>query len=162
MQAMLPILCDQVIIHGEKAIVWTQFPAEQVYVAATLVEANFDARVFHAGLSVHEHSVLIKQFTQDPASCSVLVCSYGVNVMGLNLQNLCCNVHLFSPGMSKAVVNQAVRRVCHLGQTRIVLVYEYLLENNFNVMLVKHNKLKAVLGLVTEMSPDEFSMDLDI
>ena len=58
MQTMLPILHDQVIIHGEKAIVWTQFPAEQVYVAVTLVEANFNARVFHAGLSVHECSVV--------------------------------------------------------------------------------------------------------
>lgn len=162
MRAMLPILRDQVIIHGEKAIVWTQFPAEQVYVAATLVEANFNARVFHAGLSVHERSVLIKQFTQDPTSCSVLICSYGVNAMGLNLQNLCRNVHLFSPGMSKAVVDQAIGRVCRLGQTRIVLVYEYQLENKFNAMLVKRNKLKAVPGLVAEMSPDEFSMALDI
>ena len=82
--------------------------------------------------------------------------------MGLNLQNLCHNVHLFSPGMSKAVVNQAIGCMCCLGQTRIVLVYEYLLENNFNAMLVKCNKLKAVLGLVAEMSPDEFLMDLDI
>lgn len=32
MRAMLPILRDQVIVHGEKAIVWSQFPAEQVYI----------------------------------------------------------------------------------------------------------------------------------
>lgn len=26
------ILCDQVIVYGEKTIVWAQFPAGQVYI----------------------------------------------------------------------------------------------------------------------------------
>lgn len=162
MRAMLPILHDQVIVHSEKAIVWVQFPAEQVYIAATLIEVNMDVKVFHAGLSVHECSVLIKQFTWDAASCSVLVCSYGVNAAGLNLQNMCQNIHLYSPRMSKSVVDQAIGRVSRLGQTQIVLVYEYQLDNKFNLMLVKWNKLKAIPGLVADMSCDEFLVDLDI
>ena len=35
-RAMLPIIRDQVLLHKEKAIVWTLYPAEQVYVAARL------------------------------------------------------------------------------------------------------------------------------
>lgn len=156
MRAMLPILRDQVILYGEKAIIWTQFPAEQVYVAATLYEANIPAEVFHAGLSVNERAALVQRFTRERQLCPVLVCSYGVNAAGLNLQNLCRNVHLFSTGMSKSVVDQAVGRVCRIGQQRIVLVYEYRLENSFNTVLISRNKLKSIPGLIAEMAQDEF------
>lgn len=158
MRAMLPILRDQVIVYGEKAIIWTQFPAEQVYVAATLHEAKIDAQVFHAGLSAHDRSVLVDRFTREPNSCKVLVCSYNVNSAGLNLQNLCRNVHLFSPGMSKSITDQAIGRVCRIGQSRMVLVYEYQLRNRFTSMLLMRNKLKSIPGLVAEMNPDEIHL----
>ena len=117
MHAMLLILHNQVIVYGEKAIIWTQFPAEQVYVAATLHEAKIDAQVFHAGLSAHNHSVLVDHFTREFNSCKVLVCSYSINSTGLNLQNLCQNIHLFSPGMSKLITDQAIGHVCRISQS---------------------------------------------
>lgn len=40
------VLRDQLLIHREKAIIWTMFPAEQVYIGAALVEANIDAKSF--------------------------------------------------------------------------------------------------------------------
>ncbi|RHZ64872.1 hypothetical protein CDV55_104916 [Aspergillus turcosus] len=46
----------QVLIHREKAIVWTMFPAEQAYIGAALVEANIDAKVFHASLGFSERA----------------------------------------------------------------------------------------------------------
>ena len=117
MHAMLLILHNQVIVYGEKAIIWTQFPAEQVYVAATLHEAKIDAQVFHAGLSAHDCSVLVDCFTREFNSCKVLVCSYSINSTGLNLQNLCQNIHLFSPGMSKLITDQAIGHVCRISQS---------------------------------------------
>lgn len=158
MRAMLPILRDQVIVYGEKAIVWTQFPAEQVYVAATLHEARIDAQVFHAGLSAHERSVLVDWFIRETDTCKVLVCSFNVNAAGLNLQNLCRNVHHFSPAMSKSIADQAIGRVCRIGQSRMVLVYEYQLQNRFTSMLLVRNKLKSIPGLVAEMNPEEIHL----
>ena len=44
LRAMIALLRIQLLIHREKAIIWTMFPAEQVYIGAALVEANIDAK----------------------------------------------------------------------------------------------------------------------
>ncbi|OJJ67010.1 hypothetical protein ASPBRDRAFT_137160 [Aspergillus brasiliensis CBS 101740] len=77
--------------------------------------------------------------------------SYLVSSAGLNLQNLCHNVHLFSPATSKAVKDQSVGRALRVGQTRTVFVYEYCVPNTFNVYLAERSMQKALPGLVTMM-----------
>ncbi|GAB1199547.1 hypothetical protein APSETT444_008897 [Aspergillus pseudonomiae] len=151
MRAMLPVLRDQVIVHGEKAIVWTQFPAEQIYVAAILKEANIDAEVFHAGLTRDERMNLVERFTQKRDECMVLICTYNVNAAGINLQNLCRNVHLLSVGLSKSIINQAIGRVSRLGQERMTFVYEYRLESSFDQELVSRSERKALPGLIADL-----------
>ncbi|KAB8226196.1 P-loop containing nucleoside triphosphate hydrolase protein [Aspergillus novoparasiticus] len=150
MRAMLPVLRDQVIVHGEKAMVWTQFPAEQIYVAAVLKEANIDAEVFHAGLTRDERMNLVERFTQKHDECMVLICAYNVNAAGMNLQNLCRNVHILSMGLSKSVVNQAIGRVSRLGQERMAFVYEYRLWSS-DEDLVSRSERKALPGLVADL-----------
>ncbi|UDD59055.1 hypothetical protein AFCA_006473 [Aspergillus flavus] len=151
MRAMLPVLRDQVIVHGEKAMVWTQFPAEQIYVAAILKEANIDAEVFHAGLTRDERMNLVERFTQKHDECMVLICAYNVNAAGMNLQNLCRNVHILTMGLSKSVVNQAIGRVSRLGQERMTFVYEYRLRSSFDEDLVSRSERKALPGLVADL-----------
>lgn len=56
--------------------------------------------------------------------------TYSTSSAGLNLRKQCQNAHLFSPPTSH-VVNQAISRVCRLGQTKIILIYEYLTDNTF-------------------------------
>ncbi|PYH93071.1 hypothetical protein BO71DRAFT_431284 [Aspergillus ellipticus CBS 707.79] len=48
MRLTLPILRDQVLLRKEKAIVWTLFPGEEIYVFATLKEAGIDCEILHA------------------------------------------------------------------------------------------------------------------
>lgn len=156
LRAMLAILRDQVLIHQEKAIIWTMFPAEQVYIGAALAEAHIDAKVFHASLNSAQRTALIHKFTTERERCMVLIYSYSVNAAGLNLQSLCRNVHLFSEGTSKSVVNQAIGRVCRLGQKKAVLVYDYQVEKSFDMTLVLKNKIKAIPALVAQMRKGEF------
>ncbi|RHZ59614.1 hypothetical protein CDV55_101290 [Aspergillus turcosus] len=107
---MLSILRDQVLIYQEKAIVWTMFPAEQAYIGAALVEANIDAKVFHASLGFSERASLINEFTTERDKCMVLICSYSVNAAGLSLQELfICfpRAHFPTwPGRSQDLVDQ--------------------------------------------------------
>ncbi|KAB8238080.1 uncharacterized protein BDW43DRAFT_321183 [Aspergillus alliaceus] len=154
MRAMLPILCDQVIVHGEKAMVWTHFPAEQIYVVTILTEANIDADVFHAGVSRDEGINLIERYTQKHDECMVLVSEYNVNAAGLNLQSSCQNVHLLSVGLFKSVVNQAIGRVSRLGQERITFVYEYRPGKSFDQVLVHRSEIKALPGLIVDLGED--------
>ncbi|PYI11513.1 putative DNA repair helicase rad5,16 [Aspergillus sclerotiicarbonarius CBS 121057] len=154
MRAMLPLIRDQVILHDEKAIVWTQVPADQIYVAAVLREANMDAGVLHAGLSRDERAALLYRFTEIPDKCMVLVCNYMLNTAGLNLQSLCRNVHLFSVGLSKSLVNQAIGRVSRLGQKRPVFVHEYRIKGGFDDELARLSDRKAIPGIIAELSRD--------
>ncbi|KAE8164621.1 SNF2 family N-terminal domain-containing protein [Aspergillus tamarii] len=142
MRAMLPIIRDQVLLYKEKAIVWTLYPAEQVYVAAVLNEVGLDYGVYHSGLN----------FNHSASECMVLINSFSVNSAGLNLQNQCRNVHLFSPTISKSIRNQAIGRSCRLGQSRIVLVYEYIVNDSFNTYLQDRGDRKAMAGLIIEMT----------
>jgi superfamily II DNA/RNA helicase len=112
LRSMINILRDQVLIHYEKAIIWIMFLAEQVSIGAALAEANIDAKVFHASLGFAERASLIYEFITERDKCVVLVCSYSVNAAGLNLQQLSWNVHLFSEGTLKSIVDQAISRVC--------------------------------------------------
>lgn len=63
--------------------------------------------------------------------------------------------------MSKSIFDQAIGRVCRIGQRRPVLVYEYNLESRFTSMLAMRNKLKSIPGLVAEMDPNEIQLGSD-
>lgn len=130
------------------------FPAEQVYLAAALHEVGIDFGVLHGGLDPDDRAELITTFTKRATECMVLLCSYSVDSSGLNLQAFCRNVHLFSPPTSQSVVDQAIGRVQRIGQTRVVLVYEYRVSGTFNVYIVNRNKSRAIPEIVTEISPD--------
>ncbi|KAF5854714.1 hypothetical protein ETB97_000849, partial [Aspergillus alliaceus] len=150
MRAMLPIIRDQVIVYSEKAIIWAMYPAEQVYIAAVLCEVGIDCRVLHGGIDADDREQIISDFTTERTKCMVLICSYGVNSAGLNLQTLCRNVHLFSPALSKATRDQAIGRTCRLGQDRIVLVYDYSVDESFNEYMLSRTKNKAIASLMIE------------
>ncbi|KAE8152917.1 P-loop containing nucleoside triphosphate hydrolase protein [Aspergillus avenaceus] len=151
MRTMLPIIREQVE-HGEKAMVWAMFPAEQAYIATTLKEANIDVVVFHAGLTQDERLKLIEKFTQRPKECMVLVSTYNINAAGLNFQSLCRNVHIFSVSLSKSIINQAIGRVSRLGQKFQTYVNEYRVGESFDMILVNRAEDEAVPKIMTELS----------
>ncbi|KAB8237109.1 P-loop containing nucleoside triphosphate hydrolase protein [Aspergillus alliaceus] len=152
MRAMLATIRDQVLLFEEKAIVWVMYPAEQVYVAAVLQEAGISYGVFHGGLDSSERYKMTESFTRDDSGYKVLIMLFAANSSGLNLQHKCRNVHFFSPSLSQAVREQAQGRSCRLGQDRIVLVYEYRVEDSFNMYLGNRTQNKAYSSLVIEMT----------
>lgn len=158
-RAMLPILRDQVCIHGEKAIIWTLFPAEQVYIACILKEANISCAVVHGGMNQLERTSAIQNFTRKP-SPSVLVMSYQINSAGLNLHYQCRNVHLYSVATSKATLDQAIARVWRVGQTKIVMVYEYRATDTFDDYLIRRNTSKIIPAIIVGMSKDLLSAEM--
>ncbi|KAE8309793.1 hypothetical protein BDV41DRAFT_546879 [Aspergillus transmontanensis] len=87
MRAMLPVIRDQVLLHKEKAIVRTFYPAEQVYVAAVMQEVGINYGVYHSGLNLTDRGKLIEEFNHSPSECMVLINSFSVNSAGLNLQD---------------------------------------------------------------------------
>jgi len=154
----LPNIRDEILLYGEKSIIWTLNPGEQLFVAAALALCNIDVRVLHAELKSNERQEMIHEFVTKPKNAMVLVCSFYINSSGSNLQALCRNVHLWDIPMSEALLMQAIGRVRRLGQKRIVKVYDYTVLNSFNIKQLENNLAKMIPGLVAELSDELFNI----
>lgn len=161
MKAMLRNLRDQILVHQEKAIIWCSTPGNHQYVAAVLALAGLDYRVFHAELDGAERQDIIEEFTTQPVDAMILVCSYYVNSAGSNLQGMCRNVHLFDVPTSEAMLNQAVGGSRRLGQLKIVKVYEYIVEDSFNIKQLNNSMNKVIPTLVAELNSDFINLKFD-
>lgn len=87
-----------------------------------------------------------------------LVYSFSVNSARLNLQCLCSTVHLFDTPMSNPIAQQAISQVRQLGQTWIVKVYDYQVQQSFNCRQVANDLSKVIPGMVAELNPDMFAV----
>ena len=99
----------------EKAIVWTIYPFEQLLVASLLVLVHITGEAYLSELNPIQRHALQGKFNSPTDKCTVLVCNYSVNGVGLNLQHQCRNVHLFDPAISKEAQEQAVGRCYRIG-----------------------------------------------
>ncbi|KAL4744247.1 P-loop containing nucleoside triphosphate hydrolase protein [Aspergillus terricola var. indicus] len=161
LRALLPILQQQIYEYGEKSIIWTINPAEQFFIAAALLLCHIDYRVYHAELDTDERVALVNDFTTSPKSTMVLVCSFYVSSAGSNLQHLCRNVHLWDRPPSEPLKQQAIGRVARLGQTRTVIIYDYLVEESFNQMVIGKSLAKAIPDLLATLNNALFSINVE-
>ncbi|GKZ61541.1 hypothetical protein AnigIFM49718_008260 [Aspergillus niger] len=152
MRLMIEVLRDQVLLRGEKALIWTFFPGEEVYVHATLRAAGFDALMLHSNLDHKERNDMVNNFNTHRDSYMILIMSYLVNSAGLNLQRFCRNVHLFSVALARAIIEQAIGRVNRVGQTQVVQVFDYRVPDTFQISLNNRASQKALPGVLTDMS----------
>lgn len=156
LRKLLPMIRDQVIVHHEKATVWCSFHAVQVLVATALAEAGISAGILYADQDTAERENLLDNFNLFADRCMVLICTYGINLTGVNLQAMCRNVHLFDAAMSQSVVDQAIGRVCRLGQSRTTLIYEYKLDKSCLTDIQSRSQIQAAPGLVTEIAREMY------
>ncbi|PIG80565.1 hypothetical protein AARAC_003248 [Aspergillus arachidicola] len=137
MRTMLGVLPDQVLLRNEKAMVWTFFPGEELYVCAVLKEARIDAVMLHAGLEHKERDEIVRTFNGPGDKVMVLVMSYLVNSASLNLQRYCHHVHLFSVATTKTTADQAMRSIYH-WRTTIIYKNIYRRLNSFSFVVSAH------------------------
>lgn len=127
-------------------------PAQQFFVGAALRLAGIDAHVYHAELDSNDREKLLHQFNNKEGSHMVLICSYYVSSAGSNMQRLCRNTHQFDIPMSESIRMQAIGRTHRLGQSRTVKVYDYVVNQSFNVRQMATNIRKAVPATAAQLS----------
>ncbi|KAK2809576.1 hypothetical protein FQN50_003629 [Emmonsiellopsis sp. PD_5] len=158
LRELIPLIIDMVLHNREKAIIWCLVPVQQVLVAAVLMMAGIDARIFHASLSMTERATLVQEFNNARNSCMVLVGAFAVSCVGLNLQHLCRNVVLLDRPCTESIVEQAIGRCWRLGQQRVVKIYEIQVPDSFNDRQVANASDKAIAGLVTQLNRGLFNV----
>lgn len=156
LRELLPRIQEEVLRKREKSIVCCVNPAQQFFVGAALRLAGIDAHVYHADLDANDREKLLHQLNNKEGAYTVLICSCYVGSAGSNLQRLCRNSHQFDVPMSESIRMQAIGRIHRLGQSKIVKVYDYVVDHSFNVRQIAKNIKKAIPGMAAQLSPEFF------
>ena len=77
------------------------------------------------------------------------------------MQRKCRNLHVFDIPLSDPVLRQAIGRLHRLGQSRVVMIYEYFNPNSFNVKQLQRNMEKALPDMVAKLNDSMFDLGLD-
>jgi SNF2 family DNA or RNA helicase len=125
----LEVRLQQVVVSGERAVVFSQF-ADNVFGAAAIARRLEQHRpvLYTGAMTLAERDAAVARFFNDP-SAHVMVVSLRAGGQGLNLQPASYVFH-FDRWWNPAVEDQASDRAHRLGQQKPVNVYAYTLEHS--------------------------------
>lgn len=152
LRALVKVVSRQVLVQGEKAIIWVLFPAQQVLITKLFQLLNIDARALNRSLEYEARRDLIRDFQETTNKCMVLIPTYFMGSYGQNFQFQCHNTHLFDPAPSDPIRLQAIHRCRRIQQLFYVIVVEYYLSYSFNDYHYAHNIRKALPGVMAELN----------
>lgn len=86
--------------HHQKLLVVECLPATAWFIELALRALLVGVRTLHAGLSALERDALIQKFNDPESELKVMIMTYDVGSVGLNLHEACDRVILSAPGRS--------------------------------------------------------------
>lgn len=113
---------EELAESGRKAIVFSQWVTTLERIEDRL--AAYKPLSYHGKISPRQREQVLADFAKDP-NRPVLLLSYGVGAVGLNLQ-FTNHVFLFDRWWNPAVEDQAINRAHRIGQKEPVFVHRFL------------------------------------
>jgi len=138
---------EEIAESGGKAILFSQWTRSLDWMNVHL--ERFSPLIYHGGVPSARRDDVLAQFRDDP-DCHLLLMSYGVGAVGLNLQ-WAGYVFLYDRWWNPAVEDQAINRAHRIGQQNPVLVTKFICRNTIEeridrVLQQKRELFRAVLG----------------
>ncbi|VEU20588.1 DEKNAAC101420 [Brettanomyces naardenensis] len=94
---------------------------------------------------------------RDDSSYTILLCSLKCGALGLNL-TFCTQVILYEPFWNPAIGAQAIDRVYRIGQTKVVDVWEFFVNDSVELRIKKlQDKKRDIAKAVTDKDPKAIS-----
>ncbi|HVC95350.1 MAG TPA: DEAD/DEAH box helicase [Pirellulales bacterium] len=132
---------EEVAASGRKALVFSQWVGTLDKLARRL--ARYHPLAYHGGVASRKRDGVLQEFKESPKR-QVLLISYGVGSLGLNLQ-FAQYVFLFDRWWNPAVEDQAINRVHRIGAAGPVTVTRFLalatIEERINQILDEKREL---------------------
>lgn len=147
---------DKVLAEdGQKAIVFTEFMATQAYLKRLLEQRGYSVSILNGSMGIDERNAVTEEFR---TKTDVFV-STDAGGEGLNLQfaNIVIN---YDMPWNPMRIEQRCGRVDRIGQTRDVVVYNFMIDDTVEsrVHEVIEQKLSVILD---ELGVDKYSDVLD-
>lgn len=137
----------------EKVLIFCQLPATTVLILAVLRLLHIDVVTLGAFQKPEEREAVIAAFTERDDCAHVLVSTYAVAAVGLNLQPKCWRVHLIESAHNLGTQTQALGRAVRVGNpSPVVWLYEYYVENTFDSLTIWRNIEKAIPQAMAEIN----------
>ena len=138
---------EEIAASGGKAILFSQWTRSLDWMNVRL--QPFSPLIYHGGVPSAKRDDVLANFRDDP-DCHLLLMSYGVGAVGLNLQ-WAGYVFLYDRWWNPAVEDQAINRAHRIGQQNPVLVTKFIcrdtIEERIDLVLQQKRELfRAVLG----------------
>jgi len=138
---------EEIAESGGKAILFSQWTRSLDWMHGRL--QPFSPLIYHGGVPSARRDDVLASFRDDP-DCHLLLMSYGVGAVGLNLQ-WAGYVFLYDRWWNPAVEDQAINRAHRIGQQNPVLVTKFICRDTIEeridrVLQQKRELFRAVLG----------------
>lgn len=157
-------MLEEVILEGDRALIFTQFAEWGNLLQAHLKEhLGEDALFLYGSTSQPAREAMVDRFQHDPNGPKLFILSLKAGGVGLNLTRA-NHVFHFDRWWNPAVENQATDRAFRIGQTRNVQVHKFVcsgtLEERINDMIENKKALaEQVVGAgeqwLTELDTDQ-------
>ncbi|KAI9769012.1 MAG: hypothetical protein M1839_003842 [Geoglossum umbratile] len=127
------IVKDVVCVLSRKLLVFVEWPLTLFYVEQFLRAMRFKVETILSQMTLDERMAVSDSFNDpDDKSIEILLCSYRVSSLGINLHLDCSDCVLFEPAMNTNTEIQAYGRLHRLGQQNEQRVYRLSMANSFN------------------------------
>lgn len=149
---------EEIEASGGKAILFSQWTRSLDWLHGHL--ERFNPLIYHGGVPSKRRDGVLKYFQDDPDS-HLLLMSYGVGAVGLNLQ-FAGYVFLYDRWWNPAVEDQAINRAHRIGQQNPVLVTKFICRDTIEeridrVLQHKRELFQSILG-DTDISNSSLSL----
>jgi superfamily II DNA or RNA helicase len=148
---------DEIVASDHKTLVFSQFVDERSGIKRlkASLPKSYLALDLHGEHPPTERQGIVESFNKDPER-RVLLLSYGVGGLGLNLQ-AANYVYLFDRWWNPAVEEQAVKRAHRVGQMKKVFVRRFVCRNTIEERILRtlNEKRRLFDHVIDENRPDE-------
>lgn len=94
----------------QKVILAVSVPISAWFLEIVFKACLIGAAAFHSGLSHEERASMVKTFNDPNSTLKILIMTYDVGAVGLNLHHACNRVIILDPGASRAAESQLAGR----------------------------------------------------
>ncbi|KGO68052.1 Helicase, C-terminal [Penicillium expansum] len=133
--------------HHQKLLVVECLPATAWFIELALRALLVGVRTLHAGLSTSDRDTLIHKFNDPESDLKVLIMTYDVGSVGLNLHQACGRVILSAPGKSWNHEAQAAGRCLRITSKFNLTVIRIYTPDSFDTFRFDRQAEKASLQL---------------
>ena len=157
-------LLDEILVDGDRALIFTQFAEMGAQLAEYLPKAcGAGTQYLHGGTPVKLRDQMVRRFQEDEHAPPLFILSLKAGGTGLNMTRA-NHVFHFDRWWNPAVEDQATDRAFRIGQKRNVQVHKFVTSGTLEEMIddmieSKKGLAQAVVGSgeswLTELSTDE-------